>query len=269
MRRIGIIGCGTMGSAIALSLDGGALVYDSLESQRELIRGKAGIEVAASLTDLLQRSETVLLAVKPQSLPALYPTLSSYERRWISIAAGVSLSRLSRGLKSEAVVRMLPNIAALEQKSVTALVAHQGCSPSFVKEAIMIGERFGAVVELEEHLFDGFIGISSSAIAFMLEFVHALSMGGVAEGIPYPLAKGIVSATLKSTAALLDSSNRHPVELVSSVCSAGGTTIEGVAALADGAFEATVMDAVRASAQKSRTMGAEAIHHTSSEETND
>lgn len=269
MKRIGIIGCGTMGSAIALSLEEGALVYDSDTGQLERVKGKAGIECSSSLTDLLERSETVLLAVKPQSLPALYPTLSSYARNWISIAAGVSLARLSEGLKSEHVVRMLPNIAALQRMSVTALAAHRQCPASMVEQAMAIGRSFGTVVALDEHLFDGFIGISASAIAFMLQFVHALSMGGVAEGIPYPQAKEIVTATLKSTTALLDSSSRHPIDLVSSVCSAGGTTIEGMASLADGAFEATVMDAVRASAQKSRIMEAEASNHNRCEETDD
>lgn len=268
MKRIGIIGCGTMGSAIAQSL-GNALVYDSQKSQLDRIGSKEGIEVASSLEDLLERSETVLLAVKPQVLPTLYPTLSHYQRNWISIAAGTSLSRLSEGLKSETIVRLLPNIAAREQKSVTALAAHTKCPPSFASEAASIARSFGTVVELEERLFDGFIGISASAIAFALEFVHALSMGGVGEGIAYPQAQKIVTATLGSTIAILESSSRHPVELVSSVCSAGGTTIEGMAALADGAFDATVMNAVRASAQKSRTMEAEALNHNSSEETND
>jgi pyrroline-5-carboxylate reductase len=119
---------------------------------------------------------------------------------------------------------------------------------------------------LEEHLFDGFIGISSSAIAFMLDFVHALSMGGVAEGIPYAKALEIVAATMGSTTALLASSACHPIALVSSVCSAGGTTIEGMEALADGAFEATVMAAVRASAEKNRTLEATALEHNNRED---
>ena len=267
MKRIGIIGAGTMGSAIARSLGDGVLVYDNQVSQRERLSGTAGIVIVSSLDQLLEESETIVLAVKPQTLPSLYPTLSSHDKLWISIAAGVSLSRLRAGLKSERVVRLLPNIAARERRSVTALAAGPACPAACASEASAIAASFGTVIPLEEHLFDGFIGISASAIAFMLDFVHALAMGGVGEGIPYPQGQQIVSATLASTTAILDSTGRHPMDLVSSVCSAGGTTIEGMAALADGAFEATVMAAVHASADKSRTMEATASDHITSEDT--
>jgi len=267
MKRIAIIGCGTMGSAIARSLEGGALVYDTLPSQSERLAGVAGITIAPSLAALLNESETVLLAVKPQTLPSLYPALSQHDKLWISIAAGVSLSRLQAGLQSSRVVRLLPNIAATEGRSVTALVAGAACPEAETVEATAIAAGFGTVIPLEEHLFDAFIGISASAIAFMLDFVHALSMGGVAEGIGYGKALEIVAATMGSTTALLASSRRHPMDLVSSVCSAGGTTIEGMEALADGAFEATVMSAVRASAEKSRNLEASALDHITSEDT--
>ncbi len=266
MKRIGIIGCGTMGSAIARSLTDGALVYDSQMSASERLSGVPGITIAASLETLLKESETVLLAVKPQVLPSLYPALCRHDKLWISIAAGVSLSRLHAGLQRERLVRLMPNIAAGEKKSVTALSAGPLCSEASVAEATEIASHFGTVIPLEEHLFDGFIGISSSAIAFMLDFVHALSMGGVAEGIPYAKALEIVAATMGSTTALLASSACHPIALVSSVCSAGGTTIEGMEALADGAFEATVMAAVRASAEKNRTLEATALEHNNRED---
>lgn len=267
MKRIGIIGCGTMGSAIARSLPDGALVYDSQKNQSERLFGVQGITVASSLAVLLEESETVLLAVKPQVLPSLYPALSRHDKLWISIAAGVSLSRLQAGLQSERVVRLLPNIAAGEKKSVTALSAGALCSEAAVAEATRIASCFGTVIPLEEQLFDAFIGISASAIAFMLDFVHALSMGGVAEGIPYAKALEIVAATMDSTTALIASSGRHPIDLASSVCSAGGTTIEGMEALADGAFEATVMAAVRASAEKNRNLEATALDHNNREDT--
>ncbi len=266
MKRIGIIGAGTMGSAIARSLTGGALIYDSQTSQSERLSGVQGITIAASLEALLEESETVILAVKPQTLPSLYPALSRHDKLWISIAAGVPLSRLQSGLQSERVVRLLPNIAAGDKKSVTALAAGPRCREASIAEAKEAAACFGAVIPLEEHLFGAFIGISASAIAFMLDFVHALSMGGVAEGIPYPKALEIAAATMGSTTALITSSGRHPIDLASSVCSAGGTTIEGMEALAEGAFEATVMRAVRASAEKSRNLEAAATDHNTSED---
>ncbi|MFA5447005.1 MAG: pyrroline-5-carboxylate reductase [Sphaerochaeta sp.] len=268
MSQLGIIGCGTMGSAIALSLKCKVLVYDSLAEQLKKLEGQQHITIASSLEELLAQSDTIILAVKPQILPSLYSTLRSAkgEKRWISIAAGISLAQLSEGLQSKEIVRLMPNIAAAKRASVTALAATEKCSSFLIRDANEIASSFGAVFALDEKLFSAFIGISGSAIAYMLQFVHALSMGGVAEGIAYPLAKEIVTQTLVSTTAMLADEKAHPMELASSVCSAGGTTIEGVAALANGAFEATVIDAVRAASEKSRIMEAEALDHRKNED---
>jgi pyrroline-5-carboxylate reductase len=75
MQKLGIIGCGNMGGAIAQSLPDGAVVYDSDQQKMEVLTRFPGIEAASSLEDLLDRSQRVLLAVKPQILPSLYPIL--------------------------------------------------------------------------------------------------------------------------------------------------------------------------------------------------
>ena len=48
---------------------------------------------------------------------------------------------------------------------------------------------------------------------------------------------------------------RHPEELKDAVCSPGGTTIEGVRALENGAFRAACMEAVRAAYEKTLALG--------------
>jgi pyrroline-5-carboxylate reductase len=264
---IGIIGCGVMGSAIATHLVHSAkrvVVYDTDEAKIEaLIQQEPAIGAVTSLEALFVVANTAILAVKPQILRPLCRELASYKNvGWISIAAGISLDELTDALSSRDVVRLLPNIGAKRGQSVTALAVAPECSAAHRTMANAVAEAFGEVYEIAEELFSAFIGISGSAIAFILEFVHALAMGGVSEGIPYPQALQIATATMKSTTALLDG-GEHPVMLASSVCSAGGTTVEGMAALADGAFDAIVMRAVRASSERSRELEAEASHHRS------
>lgn len=262
MQKLGIIGCGNMGGAIAQSLPDGAVVYDSDQQKMEVLTRFPGIEAASSLEDLLDRSQRVLLAVKPQILPSLYPILrkhNSSEKAWISIAAGVPLAVLAEELGSDQVVRFMPNIAASQKAAVTAYAAHPNCWAENLAYARDIAHSFGQAFHLNESQFSAFIGISGSAIAFILQFCHALSMGGVREGIPYPQALEIVSATMNSTNALLSTSKQHPVALATMVCSAGGTTIEGMQALCEGAFDAVVMQAVKSSCSKSKAMEERAL----------
>ena len=53
---------------------------------------------------------------------------------------------------------------------------------------------------------------------------------------------------------LILESGEHPRKLVDAVCSPGGTTIEGVCALQENAFEATVEKAVEASYNKDKRL---------------
>jgi pyrroline-5-carboxylate reductase len=54
---------------------------------------------------------------------------------------------------------------------------------------------------------------------------------------------------------LIKETGLHPGQLKDTVASPGGTTIAGIAALENGAFRGTVMNAVAASFNKSKTLG--------------
>lgn len=258
MEVLGIIGCGNMGSAIAASVTCTTVIYDTdREKAEELAMRGQHITVANELSELFQSATTLMICVKPQILPSLYSqfrALGSKHKKWISVAAGVPLQTLAKELETHEVVRYMPNIAARYQTSVTALAPMQDCSKDHIDFATSVASRFGSAFILPESQFSAFIGISGSAIAYMLSFFHALAMGGVREGIAYQNALAIAIETALSAAAVAQKSNTGVMELASMVCSAGGTTIEGMHALAKGGFDVTVMEAVHASAEKSRML---------------
>ena len=261
MNRIGIIGCGNMGGAIAQALcekeNWKVMLYDNDSEKLAFSAKSMGAEAAASLQILLNENPLLLIAVKPQVLPSLYEQLRSYgssSRIWISIAAGVPLSVLSKQLGTENVIRFMPNIAAQVKQAVTAVAVHSHAESNLEELAMEVARSFGSAFALPESQFAAFIGISGSAIAYAFQFFHALAMGGVEEGIPYPVSLAIARDTCLSAASLQKQSNKNAVELATMVCSAGGTTIKGMKALAKGNFDATIMDAVSASAEKSRAL---------------
>ncbi|MBQ2259211.1 MAG: pyrroline-5-carboxylate reductase, partial [Spirochaetales bacterium] len=145
---------------------------------------------------------------------------------------------------------------ARTKKAVTAVAFSLSMENSDKKLAMDIANSFGSAFELEEKLFSAFIGISGSAIAYVFEMIHQIAMGGVREGIAYPKSLEIVRDTFESATSLLKESGLGAVELETMVCSAGGTTIEGVKALEDGNLGATLINAVSAAAEKSRKMEA-------------
>jgi pyrroline-5-carboxylate reductase len=88
--------------------------------------------------------------------------------------------------------------------------------------------------------------LSGCGPAFVCMFIEALADGGVRAGLPRDKALRYAAQTVLGTAAMIKESGRHPAELKDMVCSPGGTTIAGVAVLENGAFRASVMNAVDA-----------------------
>ncbi|MDT4763107.1 pyrroline-5-carboxylate reductase [Sphaerochaeta sp. PS] len=267
MKKIGIIGAGNMGGAIAQALceqqTWSVTLFDTDKSKLDALGKKLGCSVASSLDELLLSEELLLLSVKPQVLPSLYATLrqrGASEKQWISIAAGVSLETLAKQLGTNEIVRFMPNLAAQVKQSVTAVAAHEKSSKHLLETALIIARGFGTAFPLPEEQIAAFTGISGSAIAYVFQFFHALAMGGVSEGLPYPLALAIARDTCLSAASLQKGTDENPVKLATMVCSAGGTTIEGMKALAEGAFDATVMEAVHAAAERFRDLEEESKH---------
>lgn len=253
--RISVIGCGNMGAAIASALadaDWEVSVYDKAAEKAEaLAEEKSSISVLSSI-DEASGSGSIIIAVKPQVLPSLYESLKEVDTGlWISIAAGVPLSVLEDHIGTENVVRFMPNIGAKARKSVTAIAAGSQVSMEQRELALSIAASFGSAYFLQESLFPAFIGISGSGIAYFFEMMHQMAMAGVKEGIPYPESLAIVRDTAISSAEMQKSCGRGAIELETMVCSAAGTTIEGIKALQDGGFASAVMNAVESAASKS------------------
>ena len=74
-------------------------------------------------------------------------------------------------------------------------------------------------------------------------------------GLPRQLALEYACQTLIGTSKMLLETGMHPGQMKDSICSPGGSTIAGVAALEGGAFRATAMDAVLAAFDRTKELG--------------
>lgn len=258
LRTVGIIGTGSMGGAIAIRLA-------SLETLRLVVFGRrpnprlpAGVEQAADAATLAAMADILIVAVKPYHVEALAESIRSSLRPGtivVSLAAGVPMLRLYDWFGQDVrVVRAMPNVAAEVGASVTALYSD---SSEALTETTALFQHVGTPVPLAtESLMHAFIGVAGSAPAFAFLFAEALADGAVAEGMPRVDARRAAAAMLRGAALLMEAHAGTPAELKDRVASPGGTTIEGIHALEKGGFRNAVMDAVRASAVRSRQMEA-------------
>ena len=252
--KITIIGCGKMGGAIskALSKDDRYTlsIYDS-NPNAVMPENAKRLESIEESKD----SDMTLIAIKPQFITDSFLESIKGNRgnAYISIAAGIPLELLSKAFPGARISRFMPNIGAEVRKSVTAVAFNEeaGKDSKWQESVMEIASSFGSAFKLAESSFSAFIGISGSFIAYALEFIHESAMAGVEAGIPYATSTEIVSDTILSAIGLLKATGRKPSDMIPDVCSAAGTTIEGMRALAENNFAGAIYQAVSRTAEKS------------------
>jgi len=271
---ISCIGCGNMGTALmkgALSEEAEVAVEKIGFTDADRLRAEAaaaslGGTVFASNTEAVQKGNYVFLAVKPQVLksvleeiaPAVKKRLSTVKNplTLISMAPGWSIEKIQSVLEVKVpVVRIMPNTPSLISLGVVVMSASAEvpAERSAELEKILIGA--GLVDCLEEKYMDAVTGLSGSGPAFAYLFIEALADGGVRAGLPRDKALRYAAQTVLGAAAMIIETGKHPGELKDMVTAPGGTTIAGVAALENGAFRASAINAVEAAWRRSVELG--------------
>ncbi len=118
----------------------------------------------------------------------------------------------------------------------------------------MLGS-IGLAVQVEESQLDAVTGLSGSGPAYVCLIIEALADGGVLAGLSRPLALQLATQTVLGTAKMIAETGRHPGELKDAVASPGGTTIAALRTLEQNGLRGALIEAVAASAQRSKELG--------------
>lgn len=262
--KIGFIGTGNMGSALASAAAKSSLSPEIFLADFDLAKAKALAEkLGASVGDnisLVRECDFVFLGVKPQVLPELLKEIApvAAERKGltlVSMAAGISLEKLQKGLGYNIpLIRIMPNTPVLVEKGV---IAYCGVNLAEETEKVFVSllEKAGLLEKLEEGKIDAASALHGCGPAFVYLFIEALADGAVSCGLPRDAALRFAAATVSGAAEMVLQTGKHPGELKDAVCSPGGTTIEGVRVLEENGFRGAAMDAVIAAYERTVELG--------------
>jgi len=260
MKTIGIIGFGNMGSALCEGLklkkdEFNIIVAEKMAQKAKLAQSQYNLKVLHN-KELINSSDIIVIAVKPQELAELFQQIKQYSKgkSFISIVAGRKIALFKDSLQTNQVARFMPNVAALQGKAAVGVSFSKQAKEQFKKHTLQIAEALGTAYQIPESLMPAITGLSGSGIAFVFAFIHALALGGVAEGIKYDDALKIASSTVEGAVAVLNSTKKNPVEMLSKVISPAGTTICGVAALEKLGFTHAAMQAVVSASQRAKEL---------------
>ena len=116
-------------------------------------------------------------------------------------------------------------------------------------------ESFGIWMPLQkEPLFDGVTAIAGSAPAFCFVMAQAMADAAVLEGVSRKDSELLAAAVMEGAGAMLRTEGVAPETLKDRVASPKGTTISGLRALEAGGFRSAVIEAISASAARSRQL---------------
>lgn len=271
-KNVTFIGTGNMGGALiraaCRSMDPQRIhITDHNLTIAKTLAAETGCQIIESNESAAALGGYLFLCVKPQVmgkvLEQLSPVLNSLMEQdkapvLVSIAAGLTIEHIRNDLvgccSSLPIVRIMPNTPAAIGKGMLAVSLDEQADDSILADIRTILSDAGKIDRLPESLMDQFTAISGCAPAFVYLFIEALTDGGVLTGLGRAQAMTYAAQTIMGAASMVLETGQHPGQLKDAVCSPGGSTIAGVAALEKNGFRSAAIEAVVASYEKSKNL---------------
>lgn len=260
--KAGFIGCGNMGGTLAaVAGKSGAEVLTADHNPAKLEALAAQGCVTSDAATIAAECGMIFLGVKPQVMrkaaAEIRDILAARDGHFVvvSMAAGIPAADVSDMLGGAPVLRIMPNTPAAVGEGVILYCPGAGVTPADEANFCALMAPAGACVRLEESKIDMGSAITGCGPAFVCLLVEAMTDAGVRCGLPRDKAELFALQTFAGTAKLALETGRDPAALRAAVCSPGGSTIEGVAALEKCGARSAVMEAVAAAYKRTVELG--------------
>ena len=261
--KVGFIGCGNMGGAIARAiskvLQTKIYISEPNAEKAAAIAKEIGCEISDSKT-VCECADFIFLAIKPNLFDTVIPPLKEHLRSntratLVTMAAGVQIAKLASLAGDVPIIRIMPNTPVTVGKGMITWCKNGLVSDKATEDFLRLMSHAGTLDEIPESMIDAASAVAGCGPAFVYMFVEALADGGVECGLPRDRAMLYAAETLAGAAEMVLRTGKHPGLLKDEVCSPGGSTIEGVHALEASAFRAASADAVIAAFEKTKKLG--------------
>lgn len=265
MIKIGFIGCGNMGGALAKAVSKSQkaeiLLADTNVEKSEALAKEIGAKVCET-KDIAKECKYIFLGVKPQMMAVLIdsisPILKARDDRFIlvTMAAGIKIEKFNTMLGAKMpIIRIMPNTPVAVGEGMILYSLCKAITEAEEQEFCEALKFAGRLDKLQEDLIDAGCAISGCGPAFVYMFAESIAKAGSECGLPQDKAISLAAQTLLGAAKLMLESNKSPKTLRDEVCSPKGSTIEGVIALQNSEFDNSVNNAIKASFKRTKELG--------------
>lgn len=254
--KLAFIGMGNMATALARGfLASGKLAgadviaFDPCQQSLKEKATSLGFSPAATAADAIGAADTVLIACKPHQVEDALADVKDLlvGKALLSIALGWDHEKYKSILPEGVRIQfIMPNTPAMVSEGVFLFEETTTLTDIELADVRELFSAVGMVKTLPSRLMGIGGAVSGCGPAFVDLMLEAFADAAVLYGIPRDTALEIVSQTVLGSAKLQKETGLHPGALKDMVCSPGGSTIKGVAALEEKGYRAACIAAIKA-----------------------
>ncbi len=205
-------------------------------------------------------ADIVVFAVKPQVLAqALRPLHGQFEDKLvISIVAGAEIATISELLRTERVVRVMPNTPALVQTGAHGLYATEQVNSTDRELASQVLAATGLTIWVNsEAQIDAVTAVSGSGPAYFFYLMESMIRAGKNLGLDEKVATALTLQTALGAAQMAITSSNTPAELRKNVTSPNGTTQAAIEVFDHAQISQNIQAALAAAKTRSQELAQE------------
>jgi pyrroline-5-carboxylate reductase len=266
LKKIAFLGGGNMASAMIGGLikqgmlPSDILVVEPYAPTRDKLSQDFGIQAMAEPSNILANAGLIIWAVKPQVFKevALQTDNFASDALHFSVAAGIRSDSITAWLKTDNVVRSMPNTPALIGKGITALYARSAVTSAGKASVERVVASMGEFLWLnEESQLDAVTAISGSGPAYVFYFLEAMTEAAVNMGLSAEQGRRLAISTFSGASELANRSD-EPLEMLRQrVTSKGGTTYAALMSMQGDAIKPHFINAMQAAQIRAKELGDE------------
>lgn len=264
--KIGFIGCGKMAGAIIKGVISSEflpkenVLGSEVNSQiAQIAQNKLGINVITDNKKLVRESDIIFVVTKPNSVTEVLEGIKeeiTSEKLLVSIAAGVSTTKIENIIGQKRVVRVMPNTPALVLEGMSGVCKGKFATDEDLDFVVEFMSNIGKAIKVDENQIDIVTAISGSGPAFFYKVIEDMARAGEKLGLEYEKSLMLATQTAIGSAKMITQRGETPVQtLIDNVATKGGCTFVGITVMNEENSEKLFYDVIEKTTQKASELG--------------
>lgn len=215
-------------------------------------------EVKQEAGPFVEKMDLIILSVKPQDFPTVASDIAPFMRPnqlVLSIMAGISIQTMSDKLKTDKVIRAMPNLPSQVGQGMTVFTTTEDVSRSELLTVHNLLNTTGKTLYTDkEVMIDAATAISGSGPGYVFFIMNAMTEVAKQLGFSNSEAQLLVRQTFHGSIDLLNQDELHAADWVKRVASKGGTTEAALKSFQEDQFLPALERGLKAAFERAREL---------------